>query len=328
MNYIENENISAAAIAALRESVGWNRMELCERGNVIVLAGNVDIWRVQMIEGINESNADDFYNYLLSMRQWKGTSIFDEMATECKKKINSAADVLSSKKSITVHFKPELDFLRNRPVALETQNYIFVHGGMPRKTLNDIESLNIYSFLKYDNFMATELCFDKYIVVGHWPVTLYGEKIPQSNPMINKEKKIISIDGGCGLKKDGQLNLIEIPEISCDVDKIKIYSDDELPVCVAVEDQKSSADSINITWENNQIAELDCKDDFTYAEHISTGRKLWIHNDYIYTEHRCEDYTDYVLPVKKGDMLSVVKKTSRGYIAKKDGVTGWYYGQI
>jgi len=27
VNYIENENISAAAIAALRESVGWNRME-------------------------------------------------------------------------------------------------------------------------------------------------------------------------------------------------------------------------------------------------------------------------------------------------------------
>lgn len=303
-------------------------MELCERGNVIVLAGNVDNWRVQMIEGINDSNADNFYNYLLSQRKWKGTSIFDEMAAECKFDINSAANVLSSKEIITEHFKLELGFLRNRPVVLETQNYIFVHGGMPQKTLYDIESLNIYSFLKCDNFMATELFFDKYIVVGHWPVTLYDDRIPQSNPIINKDKKIISIDGGCGLKKDGQLNLIEIPNIFSDVDEIKTYSYDELPVCVAVEDQNSSADSINITWTNNEITKLECKDNFTYAEHISTGRKLWIHNDYIYKEHHCEDYTDYVLPVKKGDILSVVKKTSRGYIAKKDGVTGWYYGEV
>lgn len=151
-------------------------------------------------------------------------------------------------------------------------------------------------------------------------MTLYSDKIPQSNPIINKDKKIISIDGGCGLKKDGQLNLIEIPDISCDADKINTYSYDELPVYIAAGNQDGSEDSISITWANNKINELECKYDFTYAEHISTGKKLWIHNDYIFSEHRCDDYTDYVLPVKKGDMLSIVKSTSRGYIAKKTGL--------
>lgn len=140
---------------------------LYKTGNVIVLAGNVDYWRVQMFDGINEGTAGDFYNYLLSMRKWKGTSIFDEMATECGIEINSAYDIVLSKDKIAEQFKPEFSFLRNLPTVLETQNFIFVHGGMPRKTLGDIESLSIYDFLKYDNFMTTEICFDKYIVVGH-----------------------------------------------------------------------------------------------------------------------------------------------------------------
>lgn len=303
-------------------------MELCKKGNVIVLAGNVDLWRIHMIESIDESNAEDFYHYLVSQREWKGTSIFDEMAAECNLAINSAEDVLSSKDMVLEKFKPEIDFLRNRPTLLDTQNYTFVHAGMPQKSLDDTQSLNAWSFLKHDNFMETELCFDKYVVVGHWPVVLYGNKIPQMNPIINADKKIISIDGGCGLKINGQLNLIEIPDMYGDIRDIKTYSYDELPVCIAIENQACSEDSINIIWTDNKINELETKNDFTYAEHVSSGKKLWIHNDFLFGANRCNDYTDYVLPVKKGDTLKIIKSTSKGYLVKKDGVTGWYYGEI
>lgn len=40
------------------------------------------------------------------------------------------------------------------------------------------------------------------------------------------------------------------------------------------------------------------------------------------------DVTDYLLPVRAGDRLSLVRKTSRGWIVKKDGVTGWYLGRV
>lgn len=303
-------------------------MELCKKGNVIVLAGNVDLWRVQMIEDINESNSESFYQYLLSQRKWKGSSLFDDMASECGLEVSSAAAVTAAKSTVLSHFKAELDFLRSRPIILETQSCVFVHGGLPRASLDDTEGLNKWNFLKYDNFMETNLRFEKYVVVGHWPVTLYGEKIAQSEPVIDTEKKIISIDGGCGLKPDGQLNLIVIPDISCDISEIKKYHYDEFPRYVALDSQNASDDSIHIKWTNNEIKEIETKDDFTYVQHIQTGKKLWIHNDYIYLEHRSNDYTDYVLPVEKGDIISVVKPTSRGYIAKKDGVTGWYYGKI
>lgn len=303
-------------------------MSLYEKGNVEVTMGNVDLWRLWMIDGISEDSVGDFFGYLLSQREWKGTNFYDEMAAECGVSLDSPEDILRTKDAICSRFKPELDFLRSRPTALETQNYIFVHGGMTQKNFENADTLDPYGFLKYDSFMSCELCFDKYIVVGHWPVTLYSEKIPQSNPVINRQKKIISIDGGCGLKKDGQLNLIEIPDVNCDESEIKHYSYDGLPVCTALEDQEASADSLYIKWTDNEINELETEDGFTYAEHVSTGKRLWICSDYIYREHHCDDFTDYALPVKKGDRLSVVKVTSRGIIAKKDGVTGWYYGKI
>ena len=56
---------------------------------------------------------------------------------------------------------------------------------------------------------------------------------------------------------------------------------------------------------------------------------IMFESDYVFHLGDCyDDFTDYALPVKKGDRLSVVKVTSRGIIAKKDGVTGWYYGKI
>lgn len=313
------------------DSLGTLRyvMDLCKNGNVIALAGNVDMWRLHMIDGINGDNAEEFYNYLLSQRKGWGSDIFDEMAAECGSVPSSPGDVLQARDKIAVRFRTELDFIRDLPTALETQNYIFVHGGMPISSFDaDISSLNIYSFLKYDNFMATTLSFDKYIVVGHWPVCLYDEKISRMNPIINREKRIISLDGGCGLRWEGQLNLIAIPDISCDIGEIEFFSYDELPSFTALDDQACSGDSINIRWIDNHIDQLEVRDDFTYVEHISSGRRLWVYNEYIRSEKRCWDYTDYELPVRAGDQLSVVKETSRGYMAKKDGVVGWYRGRL
>ena len=56
--------------------------------------------------------------------------------------------------------------------------------------------------------MSAGLQFDQYVVVGHWPVVLYGQQIAQSNPIINTGQRIITIDGGGGVKTDGQLRLL------------------------------------------------------------------------------------------------------------------------
>jgi len=35
-----------------------------------------------------------------------------------------------------------------------------------------------------------------------------------------------------------------------------------------------------------------------------------------------------IYTVKPGDTLSVIQNTSRGWLVKKDGVTGWYGGAL
>lgn len=74
------------------------------------------------------------------------------------------------------------------------------------KKLEDNFHLPPFQLLKNDNFINQGKHFDKYVVVGHWPVCLYRSDIESSAPYISEEQKIIAIDGGCGIKRDDQLN--------------------------------------------------------------------------------------------------------------------------
>ena len=69
-------------------------MELCKQGNVIPLIGNVDAYRLKLIYELSEGNVQNFYNYVLNLRQWIGTSFYEELATECGYTINSPEDIL------------------------------------------------------------------------------------------------------------------------------------------------------------------------------------------------------------------------------------------
>ena len=107
---------------------------------------------------------------------------------------------------------------------------------------------------------------------------------------------------------------------------------DRLPAAVALDGQAESAHSVNIRWgRDNLIAVLERGAEFCRCRHLTTGRELDILTDYIWEKDgvtRCEDSTDYRLPVSPGDVLSVVRRTSRGTLVKKNGVTGWYTGRL
>lgn len=89
---------------------------------------------------------------------------------------------------------------------METGHFVFVHGGVP--SYEAMEELDAWRCMKNDDFMSQGYSFPKYCVVGHWPVTLYRTGIPLLHPIIDGKQEIISIDGGCVLKSDGQLNAL------------------------------------------------------------------------------------------------------------------------
>lgn len=167
-------------------------------------------------------------------------------------------------------------------------------------------------------------------MVGHWPVTLYDPRIPSAAPIIDRARHIISIDGGCVLKLDGQLNALIIPEESSPDFSWTAY--DGLPTARALDPQAPSEDSLNIRWGRNRVEVLERGPELSLCRHLETGRVLPILTSYLYDSPeglRCEDSTDYLLPVVPGDCLSIVARTGEmGTLVKKNGVTGWYQGRL
>lgn len=303
-------------------------MDLSEKGNVITLIGNVDAFALYLIQNLSQKNCEDFFHHIQNLMRWHGSSFYHELAEACGRTISCPEDTLNVKDEIIARFSKEFTFLANLPTILETQNFTFVHGGLCEKKAADNQNQEMFSLTKYDNFAAaTAHSFEKYVVVGHWPVTLYCENIPSYNPVIHTDKHIVSIDGGCGVKNDGQLNLFIIPDMNCSIEETSFVSWDELPVMTALEDQTAGEDSVYINWLTREIAVLEEGPEFSLVCHKHSHKTLWVPTDYIYNKSECRDYTDYVLPVKNGDRLSVIKETSKGIIAKRGGIVGWYFGE-
>lgn len=224
-------------------------------------------------------------------------------------------------------FANEWQWLRALPDILETEHLVFVHGGVP--SLENMHQLARWSCLKNDDFLGQNRSFDKWVIVGHWPVTLYRADIPSAAPIILQERKIISIDGACVLKLDGQLNALIIDDEQSQQFSWQAW--DGLPVYKALDAQAGSTDSINIRWGRSRIEVLERGEELSLCRHVESGRILQILNRYLHEDVQgvwCEDATDYALAVQRGDSLSLVASTKSGYLCKKDGVTGWYYGRL
>ncbi len=260
---------------------------------------------------------------------WRDTSVLLQMAAEAGLPLpGGPGDLPALRAALLERFPAETDFMLRLPHILEAGNFLFVHGGVPRE--DRLEGLGAYSCMKNDDFLGQGLRFQKWVVAGHWPVTLYSPRIQCSAPLIDQERRIASIDGGCVLKVDGQLNALIIPDIYGQDMSCAWY--DGLPAATALDGQPPSDNPINIRWSDSAVEVLREEGGCALIRHPSSGRELWVPGDFIWTARNgtthTEDATDYALPVSPGDRLSLVRETRRGRLVKKAGMTGWYYGRI
>ncbi len=308
-------------------------MELSENHTVYPLMGNVDAGFILDFDDTSEESNRRFFDYVSVREKRWGSTFFSEACYELGIEISNPDDISQAKRTIEKHLSKELNFLRSLPTLIETQNFIFVHGGLPTNESIDFSEFQWLEFIKNDGFMDKGLCFEKYVVVGHWPVTLYNDKISQSNPVINVKQRIISIDGGCGIKETCQLNALIIPDVNSEEFSYDSYDDFKAGYAKSAQQgsEQESVESINIRWPDCHIEILEKGLEISIVKHIGSGKILKMPNSLIKLDGdiaRCYEYTDYLLSVNVGDKLSVIMETPDGYFVKKNGINGWYKGEL
>lgn len=309
---------------------------------VYAVMGNVDCHRLSSFYNDSPEGTAEFFEMLKwTKKVWK-RGLFLDMLGELGISLEDAPtenpeEMVRIKQQIHEQYAKELDFLWNLPTVVVIGNFLFVHAGVPTDDLDALEKVNAFSCMKIDAFVKTDVSFEKNVVVGHWPVCLCRDDIDCMNPIFDRQKHIIAIDGGCALKYGEQMNVLLIPGQDADFDDVTYVSYDDCPVITAEKDQEGRAPTIVVRYFDSEVEVLDGqtpdgkmpqeKLDVVTLRHISSGRNFVVPGMYLYyrgDKVYCNDCSDALLEIKQGDRLSVVVETSAGYVVKKNGVLGWY----
>jgi protein phosphatase len=298
-------------------------MALGRRCRIFPVLGNCDFWHL-WVDGMDPAGDESTLRHLLGQKSSGRRGLILDMCAEAGTELREDTDLPALKAFLRERFKAEFDLLRSMPYALETDKYIFVHGGIPRG--ETLESAGPWRCMKLDSFYASRQHFKKWVITGHTPVCLYGRNIISSVPIVDKNCRIVSIDGGCVLKDDGQLNALIIRR-----GKFSWTWYDSFPTARALTPQKKSARCAYIRWGDNRVTPVELGREWCTIRHDRTGYVMDVPTDFLYEkdgELMVNDVTDYRPPVAPGDVLSVVRVTDRGAWIKKDGVSGWYDGAL
>ena len=299
-------------------------MELSKTHTIWPICGNCDGWHQHRLREV--PFAIDFRRYILNGRTGWHPGLLRQMCDEIGWLPGTDTPPREIYDRLAAHFGAEFAFMDSFPHVIRTAHYDFVHGGLPE---GPPETWDDWACAKNDNFLRQGRHFDKWVIVGHWPVMLYGGDVTCANPIIDRESRIISIDGGCVLKDDGQLNALIIPEAGSE--DFSFLAWDPFPVRRVKTAQVASAVSTYIRWGDNQVEVLQRGEEFSRCRHVRTGYELDILTKYLYGQGplcTCNDCTDYELPLQPGDEISIVEETSRGWLCKHQGVSGWYRGEL
>ncbi len=294
-------------------------MELSTVNPVYTVLGDRDTICKELLR--NDRN-EQLLSYVLS----KKSGLVWDMCQTSNIPLKPNTNMFLVKQSLRVLYEREIAFICALPHVVELKNFVFAHAQV---LPGELENMKPSEAIRADAFLNKGFSFERYVVVGHWPVCLYNTGKRDQNPVINRMRKIISMNGGISEHRDGQLNALVIPNASS-VD-FKIYYEDNLPKGRILNSQPAGEFCNNLCAPDNQVRLLRRTADFAYCKQDKTDINFWIPAKYITMkdgQYYSDDITDYQIRVNYDDKVSIIEETTRGFLIKKDGVTGWYYGLL
>lgn len=307
-------------------------MKLAAKGQVYVSEGNVEEHRITVLCDTTEGSEERFCELICEQQKNWGCGLLLDMLAELGIPAGNvtAENADACRRRLWEYYAPEINFLQGLPTILEMGSYLFVHGGIPTDDLEELEGTDRHDWLKNDRFWEKGYRFSKCVVTGHWPVSLYRRETADLRPVFDYDRRIICIDGGCGLKEMGQLNALIFPDKDAAMEEIGWNSYDGFPVVTAQDRQEGKPLSLYVQYFDSRVDRLEEQDKMTLCRHISSGRTFWAPTEFLYYRSdgwHVDDYNDALLEIRPGDEISVVFRNSRGCYGKSNGVLGWYYGR-
>ncbi|OSX87301.1 metallophosphoesterase [Bacillus mycoides] len=310
--------------------------DLCEKGNDSIGVVNyvmdlvVSKPNVYVIEGNCEAVVGAFVNEnpaLINYLCTRKNTIFNEWLAKLNVTVNEESDICEVKNILMGRFSKEIKWLTELPTAIETDDYIFVHAGLEdRENWRQTDRKNAIAMPEFFNKSHRA---DKYVIVGHWPVVNYSEEAPSNNPVIDKEKKIIAIDGGNAIKEAGQLNAFIIQRTTSGDTFSYTYVDHFPQYEVLADFNANSVMQGGVTYPHYYIEPVERMKGFTVCKQLGTNELLHVKNEYIKQLESGEytvktDISCAQISIRKGDTVSLIDGSCMGYdLIKKDGVEGW-----
>lgn len=238
--------------------------------------------------------------------------------------------ILGIQKRIAEYLEDELKFISHLPVTLQLNQFLFVHAGVEKNKDYQDSSLSSLLEMKYFHNLGHDLNYT--VIVGHMPTSNYHQSHICNDIMIDEDKKIISIDGGVGVKFISQLNALII---NLDNDKI-VYECESVmgyPIYKVTKDITHPKKEVHkIGYPYFEIEVLEKGAEFSTCVQKDTNQYLEVKNEFIYQKDNqtycLDDYTDHKISAKKNDLVSLIDfygqyayvmcKKQVGWIEKED----------
>ena len=308
--------------------------DLCEKGpgSLEVIEFVRELSKQSTNVYITKGNCDVVHRYvfngdkgIISYMNRQKNSVLNEMLSKHDKchedfpTLNELADFYRQ------YFQEELDWLESLPIAYETEDFIMIHAGI--ENIGKWEQTNEETALYAHAFYEQGHQADKLVIVGHWPVVNYrANQVSSNNPIIDFEKKVISLDGGNQIKKDGQLNALIIENGKYSFTYVDELSEEMI---VRREHVDSSKRIGTVTYPNYEVTIIKEEEYFTLCENNKLGIQQWIKNEYLKVDDDriyCKrDLSTTFLSVKQAEKVWLVDNECAIYslVKKVSGEVGW-----
>lgn len=287
-------------------------MDLDKKENVFILCGNCDNVLSYMIKDVDDIRLK---HYAFDLKH--------TILLEFAKKMNILLDQNSNMEELCHlfydKFRKYYDFVLNLPHCIIVNNKLcVVHGGI--SSLDEISN-NALDLMKNDNFYEQGFTPKLIEIVGHYPVINYEHQIPSLNPIIDLNKKIISIDGGMSVLPWSQLNMLILDNLK-NFNFSYEYIDQYQTVVVKHKESNLNHNSFNVT-KKIEVSILEEDNDFFIVKY-ENYRLYVLKNNLIKKDNRCFVYNafNYFHNLDESEHVSLVYKGFNLSIVKKNGILG------